>query len=144
MPLGTEVGLGPGDTVLDGTRGTAAPCRSRPHCIEWGPSSLPRKRNSSPPTFPMSTVAKRSPISAAAELVEICERTDRQTDIQAHLLQYFALSLNRSNHHSDRSVPIWGRLDRLSRRKRLTRIHEKLETVSIAQPLQNRQNAQNP
>jgi len=52
MPLGTEVGLGPGDIVLDGNpaphgRGTAAPR----------------------PSFrPMSIVAKRSPISASAEL----------------------------------------------------------------------------
>ena len=52
MSLGTEVGLGPGNIVLDGypaprtERGTAAP------------------------TFrPMSIVVERSPISATAELV---------------------------------------------------------------------------
>jgi len=51
MPLGVEVGLGPGDIVLDGDlpppateRGTAAPTFRR-----------------------MSVVAKRSPFSAAAE-----------------------------------------------------------------------------
>jgi len=50
MPLGTEVGVGPGDIVLDGDpvplKGTQPP----------------------PPNFrPMSVVAKRSPISAIAE-----------------------------------------------------------------------------
>jgi len=49
MPLGTEVGLRPGDIVLDGD--TAPP---------------PRKR-AQPPLFrPMSMVAKRSPISATS------------------------------------------------------------------------------
>ena len=44
MPLGTEVGLGPGDIVLDG--------------------------DPAPPTFqPMSIVAKQSLISATAELL---------------------------------------------------------------------------
>jgi len=43
MPLGTEVGFGPSDIVLDG-----------------GPSSPPPKKRHSPPTFwPMSVVAKR-------------------------------------------------------------------------------------
>jgi len=51
MPLGTEVGLGSGDTVLDGD--PALP-------TERGTAAL-----NSPPTFrPMSIVAKRSPISA--------------------------------------------------------------------------------
>ena len=46
MPLGTEVGLGLGDIVLDG-----------------GPAT-PRKGAQQPPTFrPMFIVAKRSPIS---------------------------------------------------------------------------------
>jgi len=54
MPRGTEVGLGPGDIVLDGD--PAPPCG-------MGPSSPP-------PTFrPMSVVAKWSPISATAELL---------------------------------------------------------------------------
>jgi len=48
MPLGKEVGLGPGHTVLDGDPApTAAPTHFRP----------------------MPTVAKRSPISATAELL---------------------------------------------------------------------------
>jgi len=51
MPLGVEVGLGPGDIVLDG---------DPPH---------PTERGTANPTFrPMSVVAKRSPISAIAEL----------------------------------------------------------------------------
>jgi len=51
MPLGTEVGLGPGDIVLD-------------------EDPAPLKRDTAPPTFrPMSIVAKRSLISATAELL---------------------------------------------------------------------------
>ena len=51
MPLGTEVGLGPGDIVLDG-------------------DPAPTKRGTAPPAFrPVSIVAKRSPISETAELV---------------------------------------------------------------------------
>jgi len=53
MPLDTEVGLGPGDIVLDGD---PAPPRKEAH--------QPRR------TFRlMSIVAKRSPISATAELL---------------------------------------------------------------------------
>jgi len=52
MPLGMEVGLGPGDVVLDGD-----------------PVS-PTERGTTAPTFRlMSIVAKWSPISATAELV---------------------------------------------------------------------------
>jgi len=51
MPLGTEVGLGPGDIVLDGD---PAPSRKGAH---------------QPPLFGL--LAKRSPISATAELVLI-------------------------------------------------------------------------
>jgi len=52
MPFGTEVGLGPGDIVLNGD---PAP---------------PTKRGAAPHTFwLMSIVAKRSPISATAELL---------------------------------------------------------------------------
>ena len=50
IPLGTEVGLGPGDIVLD-----------------WDPA-LPMERDTAAPTFcPMSIVAKRLSISATAE-----------------------------------------------------------------------------
>jgi len=52
MPLGTEVGLGSGHTVLD--RDPAAP-------TEMGTAA--------PSLFGLSIVAKRSPISATAELV---------------------------------------------------------------------------
>jgi len=52
MPLGMAVGLGPGDFVLDGN---PAP---------------PGGSGTAPPNFrPMSIVAKRSPISATAELL---------------------------------------------------------------------------
>jgi len=50
MPLGTEVGLGPDDIVLDG-----------------GPSPPP-KSGTAPNFWPMS-IARRSPISATAELL---------------------------------------------------------------------------
>ena len=41
----------------------------RPHCAKWGPSS-PAERDTAVPTFRlMSMVAKRSPISATAELL---------------------------------------------------------------------------
>jgi len=52
MPIGNEVGLGPGHIVLDGDLVGTKPLHS------------------SPPTFrPMSIVTKRSPISATAELL---------------------------------------------------------------------------
>ena len=53
MPLGTEVGLGPGDIVLDGDSAHPPP---------KGYSPLPNFRS-------MFIVAKRSPISATAELL---------------------------------------------------------------------------
>jgi len=44
--------------------------RLRPHCVKWGPSSPRQKGAQQPSTFrPMSTVAKRSPTSATAELL---------------------------------------------------------------------------
>jgi len=53
VPVGMEVGLGPGDIVLDGN-----------------PAISPWKGAQQPPTFrAMSIVAKRSPISATAELL---------------------------------------------------------------------------
>jgi len=52
MPLGKEVGLGPGHIVLDGDPvGTKPPTATHPHFR------------------PMPIVAKRSPISATAELL---------------------------------------------------------------------------
>jgi len=41
--------------------------RLRPHCDRWRPSSLLQKEGTAPNFRPMSIVAKRSPISAAAE-----------------------------------------------------------------------------
>jgi len=53
MPLGTEVGLGPGYIVLDRTQ-----------------LPPPRERGTAAPTFrSISIVVKRSPISATAELL---------------------------------------------------------------------------
>jgi len=54
MPLGKEVGLGPGHIVLDGDPVAGDP-------------ALPTA--ATPPFRPMSIVAKRSPISATAELL---------------------------------------------------------------------------
>ena len=50
IPLGTEVGLGPGDILLDG-------------------DPAPAKRGTAPSFRPMSIVAKRSPLSATGELL---------------------------------------------------------------------------
>jgi len=53
MPLGKEIGLGPGHVVLDGD-----------------PVGTQRSPQQPLPTFrPMTIVAKRSPISATAELL---------------------------------------------------------------------------
>jgi len=53
MPLGMKVGLGQGDIVLD-----------------EDPAPSPPERGTAAPTFrPMPIVAKRSPISATAELL---------------------------------------------------------------------------
>jgi len=49
MPLGTKVGLGPGDIV------------------RWGPAPLPKKGGTVPNFRPVYIVANRSPISATAE-----------------------------------------------------------------------------
>jgi len=55
MPLGTEVGLGPGDIVLDGN-----------------PALTTERATAALPTFQsMSTVAKRLPILVVAELLLI-------------------------------------------------------------------------
>jgi len=95
IPLCTEVDLGPGDIVLDGEpappkRGIAPtfrPCllwpngwldqdatwyggrpRLKPHCVRLGPSSPPTKKEHSPLHFwPISVVAKWSPMSATVE-----------------------------------------------------------------------------
>jgi len=57
MPVGMEVGLGPGDIVLDG-------------CVATAPPFCPQRGTAAPYTFrPMSILAKRSSISASAELL---------------------------------------------------------------------------
>jgi len=46
----------------------------RPHCVRWGPSSPTERGTAAPSTFrPVSIVAKRSPVSATAELLFICQ-----------------------------------------------------------------------
>ena len=62
---------------LDGSRfHLACRPRPRPHCVRWEPSSPPRKgAQQNPPTFRlMSIVAKRSPISATANLLLVLTR----------------------------------------------------------------------
>jgi len=95
MPLGREVGFGPGDVVLDGDpappRGTASNFRPmsvllwpngwmdqeptwyggrprpRPHVTYGNPPPSTERGTAAPPSFRlMSIVAKRSPISATA------------------------------------------------------------------------------
>jgi len=81
MPLGTELGLSPGDIVIDGDlappkRGTFRRMSivakrldgSRPGHIVLDRDPIPPKGQSSP-FRSMSIVAKRSPISATAELL---------------------------------------------------------------------------
>jgi len=53
MPLDTEVGLGPGDIVLDG---------------DPAPTT---ERGTAAPFYPMSIMAKRLPISDTAELLHL-------------------------------------------------------------------------
>ena len=95
----TEVGLVPGDIVLNGDsapleRGTTPPIFGpmssllwrngwmdqdatwyeyrpwpRPHCVTWDPGGPPSKRGAAHNFRPMSIVAKRSPISATTELL---------------------------------------------------------------------------
>jgi len=99
MLLGTEIGLGPGDVVLDGDpaapkRGTPLPppifctCllwpngwidedatwygsrpRPRAHCVRRGPSSLRERDTAPPPLFRPCLLWPLSPISATAELL---------------------------------------------------------------------------
>jgi len=99
MPLGTEVGLGPGDFVFDGDpatprkKGTLTPRPISGPCLLWPNGwmdedanwygnrprprphcirrgpSSPRKGHSSPPLFGLCLLWPRSPISGAAELL---------------------------------------------------------------------------
>jgi len=69
MPLGTEVGLGPGHIVLDwDTVRLSYYYRPRRHCVRW--ESAPHgKAHSSLPHFLAHFTVARSPISATAELL---------------------------------------------------------------------------
>ena len=60
VPLGVKVGLGPGHIVLHGDTAHFQKGHSLPR---------PPKRGTSPNFRPMSIVTRRSPISAAAELL---------------------------------------------------------------------------
>ena len=54
--------------------------RPRSHCLRWGPSFSPMQRGAAAPTFRlMSIVAKRSPISATAELLLPAALREAQT-----------------------------------------------------------------
>ena len=67
-PLGTEVDLSPGHIVLDGV-------------------PAPAKVAQQPPSFrPMSIVATVAHFSYCWALVEVCERTDTQTDRHTNTL----------------------------------------------------------
>jgi len=98
-----EIGLGPGDTVLDGDpapppkgaqRQLFGPCllwpngwmdqdaawyrgRSlpKPHCVRWGDTAPTQKGGTSSPTtfWPLCIMAKWSPISATVELLFLKE-----------------------------------------------------------------------
>ena len=52
-------------------RGRGGRPRPRRHCVRWGPSS-PTERGTATPLIGLSIVAKRSPISATAELLLYC------------------------------------------------------------------------
>jgi len=52
IPLGAEVDLDP-----------------RPHCVRWGPARPRKEAQQFTPLWLMSVVAKRSPMSATAELL---------------------------------------------------------------------------
>ena len=67
LPLGTEVGLGPGHIVLDGDHGWISfhgKGHSSPHLLPFTDTGKPASYK----PWPMTIVAKRSPISAAASL----------------------------------------------------------------------------
>ena len=123
MPLGMEVGLSPGDVMLDGVAALPPPKRAqppvfgscllwpngwmdedttkygnrprpRPHCIRRG-LSCPRKGHSSPsPFFGPCLLLPRLPISAAAEFLF-------QTVAQRHIKKWLSILTRRWN--------IWGR-----------------------------------
>ena len=122
MPLVTEVGLGPGEVVLD--RDPTPPKsdtassfllwpngwmdedaswyegrpRSRPHYVTWRLSS-PLKRGTAPPHnfLSMSIVAKRSSISATAEHLSVIASgmTDCCSSCYISISYYFSSRISR-------------------------------------------------
>jgi len=80
MPLGsTEVGLGPRDIVL-------------------GPISSPTERGTRSPTLrPMSIVAKRSPISATAELLFDSTAAQTLPTLKRHKLSLYVAYIYTQN-----------------------------------------------
>jgi len=120
MPHGMEVGFGPGHIVLDGNqmplkRGTApqllGSCllwpngwmdqdatwyegrhRPRPHCVTWG-SSFPHNWGTAPNFRPcMSIVAKRSPISGAAEQLSLVQHSSLQASLYLQRAALFKIA----------------------------------------------------
>jgi len=73
MPLGKEVGLGPGHIVLDGdTVGAGSPlCRHLTQCGLGDTVGTQPPQQPLPLSAYMPIVAKQSPISATAELLYI-------------------------------------------------------------------------
>jgi len=105
VPLGTDVCLGPGDIVLDG-----------------GPSST--LKGTQHPTFrPMSIVAKRSPISATAELLYLRVRNMTQrrngSDVKTQWYQQCNEYINKP---SWKNALLDGRRDGDSTRSHTTRL----------------------
>jgi len=94
MPLGTEVGLSPGHTVIDGE-----------------PAPIRKAVQQPPPTLRlMSIVAKRSPISATAVLllfmVALCNRADHYIFI-LFLSSSFFFSFFSSTNLSGRRLDVY-------------------------------------
>ena len=86
MPLGTEVSLGPGDIMSDGD-----------------PARPKGEGDSRPPNFrPTSIVAKRSPISAIAELLLYKLQTTIESGSAGDTLQPFGLGLSVVGEQFDR------------------------------------------
>jgi len=58
--------------------------RPRLHCVKWGPSSPTERGTAAPSFWPVSIVAKWSPISATAELLFISPVPVFETEILRH------------------------------------------------------------
>jgi len=62
----------------------------RPHCVRWGLSSSLKRDTAAPSLWPMSVVAKWSPISATAEVLYIYNRplTDINVTASIHVFNF--------------------------------------------------------